>query len=167
MVPCVTNIYGCSRHIPFGIFRRERQAGSLAHPRRAWFLTEGGGGVARPGAGQAEPAPNAASGAAEAPKSRVDEVHREATPKAPLTLEGRPRTPAPPHHPNTHSPMPHARPRHPKANCGFTIGAGKDSLDKDQGCRTAEAKRNAPHRHGTAHDRRLDRVSAGELDRVT
>ncbi|QKG21451.1 hypothetical protein ACTIVE_3089 [Actinomadura verrucosospora] len=34
----------------------------------------------------------------------MDEVHREATPKALLTLEGRPRTPAPPHHPNTISP---------------------------------------------------------------
>src|SRR3954454_6289729 len=63
-----------------------------------------GGGVARPGAGQAEPAPIAASGAAEAPKSRVDEVHREATPKAPLTLEGRPRTPAPPPPPDSPSP---------------------------------------------------------------
>ena len=93
-----------SRHqhrITGGSYLRAWQGPGANCREGAWFLTEGGGGVARPGAGQAEPAPNAASGAAEAPKSRVDEVHREATPKAPLTLEGRPRTPAPPHHPNT------------------------------------------------------------------
>src|SRR5690349_8035633 len=70
-----------------------------SHSTPAPYVESGGGGATR--AGQAEPAPITCLGGAEAPKSRVDEVHREATPKAPLTLEGRPRTQAPPPPPDT------------------------------------------------------------------